>query len=166
MVRSDGTPIRDYLFVEDAVTGYLALAEQLSVRPELAGECFNFSDEHPLSVLALVEEIRKAVGSALEPLVQNEASGEIAAQYLDSPRRANGWAGGLATSARRRSRRPSSGTARSSPKEPCVERTGIRQRWTKQTSRASFSYCPKTKWSGRPGRSARTHARSAGTARG
>ena len=45
VIRSDGSFIRDYLYVEDAVSAYLALAERLAVDRALAGQAFNLSDE-------------------------------------------------------------------------------------------------------------------------
>jgi nucleoside-diphosphate-sugar epimerase len=46
IVRSDGSFVRDYVYVGDAVAAYLDLAEQMT-RPEIVGEAFNFSDEQP-----------------------------------------------------------------------------------------------------------------------
>ena len=83
-IRSDGTLIRDYIYVEDAVSAYLTLAQQLTSRPELAGEAFNFSNATQRTVLELIEDILKIIGSDLKPIIQNQASGEIKAQYLDS----------------------------------------------------------------------------------
>jgi CDP-glucose 4,6-dehydratase len=93
IIRSDGTPQRDYLFVGDAVTGYLTLAEQLG-RPEVRGQAFNVGTGEPVSVLDFVREIVAASGqSALEPEVLGEAAGEIPHQYLDSTkaREVLGW---------------------------------------------------------------------------
>jgi CDP-glucose 4,6-dehydratase len=44
VLRSDGSYIRDYFFVEDGAEAYMALAEALAKKPELAGEAFNFSN--------------------------------------------------------------------------------------------------------------------------
>jgi CDP-glucose 4,6-dehydratase len=93
LIRSDGSLVRDYLYVEDGVSGYLCLAEAMEGRPELAGEAFNFSAEQPLSVTELVERLQQAVGTDLEPIVLDEASGEIPEQHL-SARKARdqlGW---------------------------------------------------------------------------
>ena len=40
IIRSDGSPQRDYLFVKDAVEGYLALAERVSAG-HAAGQAYN-----------------------------------------------------------------------------------------------------------------------------
>ena len=93
VIRSDGSFIRDYIHVEDGVSAYLATAEALAARPELAGRAFNFSLERPLSVLEMVKEIQRAAGSDLEPVILNEATNEIHAQYLNSKRARDelGW---------------------------------------------------------------------------
>ncbi len=83
VIRSDGSYIRDYFYVRDAVTAYLLLAERLEEQ-ELAGEAFNFGTETPLSVMALVRKLLELMGEAdLEPIVLNQASREILRQYLD-----------------------------------------------------------------------------------
>jgi CDP-glucose 4,6-dehydratase len=93
VIRSDGQFTRDYLYVEDGARAYLLLAEQLAATPALAGEVFNFSYEHPMTVLELVARILDATGSTLEPDVRNDASNEIRDQYLDASkaRRMLGW---------------------------------------------------------------------------
>jgi len=93
VIRSDGTQVRDYIYVEDAVSAYLLLAEQLAAEPTLAGEAFNFSTETPLAVRALVDRILELMGSTLVPVVLNEARNEIRSQYLDDSkaRKLLGW---------------------------------------------------------------------------
>ena len=89
VLRSDGTPVRDYIHVDDVVAAYLALATA-----DLApGEAFNFSSGERLTVREVVDAVTAAVGAALQPVVLNEARGEIAAQYLDSSkaRTTLGW---------------------------------------------------------------------------
>ena len=89
VLRSDGTPVRDYIHVDDVVAAYLALATA-----DLApGEAFNFSSGERLTVREVVDAVTTAVGAALQPVVLNEARGEIAAQYLDSSkaRTTLGW---------------------------------------------------------------------------
>ncbi|WP_207643686.1 GDP-mannose 4,6-dehydratase [Desnuesiella massiliensis] len=92
IIRSDGTFIRDYFYVEDASNAYLLLAEKLEAM-NLAGEAFNFSNEIQLTVLDLVEKILIAMDSSLEPLVLNEGSNEIKHQYLSAKkaREILGW---------------------------------------------------------------------------
>ena len=93
-IRSDGRCLRDYLYVEDCVAAYLLAAERLMADPTLIGEAFNFSPETPLTVLEIVEHIRKLMNrSDLMPDIRNEASHEIPDQYLDSgkARQRLGW---------------------------------------------------------------------------
>ena len=94
VIRSDGRFTRDYLYVEDGARAYMALAEQLAARPELAGEVFNFSYERRLTVLELVARILDVMQSDLQPDIRNEASNEIRDQYLDATkaREVLGWA--------------------------------------------------------------------------
>src|SRR5690606_3508682 len=54
VIRSDGTMVRDYLYVVDGALAYLQLAEAMQEDPSLAGDAFNFSTEVPLTVLELV----------------------------------------------------------------------------------------------------------------
>ncbi|MQG88234.1 MAG: NAD-dependent epimerase/dehydratase family protein [SAR202 cluster bacterium] len=84
LIRSDGTFVRDYLYVKDAVNGYLTLAEEL-YRPEVAGQAFNFGNEAPTTVLELVAEIQKLMNAEhLDPKVLNTAKAEIHKQYLST----------------------------------------------------------------------------------
>ena len=84
-IRSDGSFVRDYLYVEDAVEAYLVLAVGLAEKKEsLSGEAFNFSTESRLTVLQLVRLILEQMGSSLEPVIQSRASNEIESQYLSS----------------------------------------------------------------------------------
>ncbi|MGG0052633.1 GDP-mannose 4,6-dehydratase [Bacillus atrophaeus] len=82
-IRSDGTFVRDYFYIEDAVQAYLLLAEKMKEN-NLAGEAFNFSNEIQLTVLELVEKILKAMNSNLKPNVLNQGSNEIKHQYLSA----------------------------------------------------------------------------------
>jgi CDP-glucose 4,6-dehydratase len=93
VIRSDGQNIRDYFFVEDAAMAYRMLAEKLAKTPELAGEAFNFTYEKPTNVIEMVNIILRLMNSSLEPIIQNEASGEIKSQYLsaDKARKILGW---------------------------------------------------------------------------
>jgi len=93
IIRSDGTPKRDYFYVRDATDAYLTLAEQMDVL-KCHGEAFNFSLEQPMTVLeitkAILVQIRK---TNLKPEIRNEALGEILNQYLsaEKARRVLNW---------------------------------------------------------------------------
>lgn len=84
IIRSDGTLVRDYIYVEDAVSAYLTLAEKLSKKKNLRGEAFNFSNETQKNVLELTNLLITIMGSSLKPIIQGNNNGEIKAQYLDS----------------------------------------------------------------------------------
>ncbi len=92
IIRSDGTYIRDYFYIEDGVEAYLLLAEKMNAL-KLEGEAFNFSNELQLSVVDMVGKVLKAMGSKLRPVIQNGGKNEIPHQYL-SARKAKemlGW---------------------------------------------------------------------------
>jgi CDP-glucose 4,6-dehydratase len=93
VIRSDGTLVRDYFYVEDGVDAYLLLAQRLGAEPDLGGEAFNFSDERRISVLDLTRVVLGRIGSDLEPVVLNEVKHEIPHQSLlaTKARRRLGW---------------------------------------------------------------------------
>lgn len=92
VIRSDGKYIRDYIYIKDAVRGYLLLAENLG-RSEVSGQAFNFSYNNKMNVLELVNLITKLMGSDLQPVVLNQTTGEIKDQYLSNTKANNilGW---------------------------------------------------------------------------
>jgi len=86
IVRSDGTFIRDYFYVRDAVNAYLTLAEHMPGE-NFNGRAFNFGTETPVSVLELVDVILNLMDRAdLRPVVLNQATHEIPRQFLDCTR--------------------------------------------------------------------------------
>ena len=93
VIRSDGSYVRDYFYVEDGAAAYMLLAEQLACRAELSGEAFNFSNEMQISVTDLVTAILETMSSNLVPDVRNEATNEIRHQYLSAAKARDllGW---------------------------------------------------------------------------
>ena len=94
VIRSDGTFVRDYIYVKDVSQAYLRLAEGIDERP-IGGEAFNFSPEQAVSVLDMVARIQRLLGREdLEPEILDAAQGEIRSQYLDATkaRQVLGWA--------------------------------------------------------------------------
>lgn len=93
IIRSDGSFIRDYFYVEDGAAAYMLLAEKLAENPKLRGEAFNFSNEIQVNVKVLVNKILKLMGSKLKPDIRNEVRNEIKHQYLSSAkaRKTLGW---------------------------------------------------------------------------
>jgi CDP-glucose 4,6-dehydratase len=89
VIRSDGTPVRDYLHVDDAVDGYLRLSAWAAATPvtDDAQRAFNFSGQCALSVLEMTRLLQRACDRRdLEPVILNQAAGEIAEQELDCAR--------------------------------------------------------------------------------
>ena len=84
IIRSDGSFVRDYFYVEDGAAAYMLLAERMAADRSMVGEAFNFSNEIQIPVLDLVERILMAMGSTLTPDVRNEATNEIRHQYLSA----------------------------------------------------------------------------------
>jgi CDP-glucose 4,6-dehydratase len=84
IIRSDGTYVRDYIYVKDAVSAYLKLAQAV-YEGHFHGEAFNFSPERAVTVLEIVATLQKKMNCPeLKPVVENSAAGEIHSQYLDS----------------------------------------------------------------------------------
>jgi CDP-glucose 4,6-dehydratase len=84
VIRSDGTPERDYLYVEDAADAYLAVAASLD-DPAQRGRAWNAGSGVPLSVLEVVTRLIAVSGLEVEPDIQGTGvpHGEIDRQYLD-----------------------------------------------------------------------------------
>jgi CDP-glucose 4,6-dehydratase len=84
VVRSDGSPERDFLYVEDAAAAYLAIAAALG-RGEGRGEAFNAGGGRPHRVLDVVELICRLAGTGVTPDVRGTGtpSGEIDRQWVD-----------------------------------------------------------------------------------
>ena len=83
IIRSDGTLIRDYFYIEDAVGAYLLLAEKIE-ELNMQGEAFNFSNEIQVTVLELVNKVIKLMESNLKPKILSKAANEIKHQYLSA----------------------------------------------------------------------------------
>ncbi len=83
IIRSDGTPVRDFIYTADIVAGYLLLAENIE---KIKGEAFNFGSGEPISMIDLVNKIVTQMGGELVPdvLLKDKIANEIDAQYLSS----------------------------------------------------------------------------------
>ncbi len=92
-IRSDGTYVRDYFYVEDGAAAYMLLAEKLAADRSLIGEAFNFSNEAQITVSELTTMILSLMNSDFVPIVRGEATNEIKHQYLsaEKARRILGW---------------------------------------------------------------------------
>jgi len=94
-IRSDGSPERDFLHVEDAVAAYLAVEGAVGADGPGPGEAFNAGGERPYSVAEVLGEIA-AISGGLEPEFRGAGNpaGEIDRQFVDSSklRELTGWA--------------------------------------------------------------------------
>jgi len=81
VIRSDGKFQRDYMYIKDAVSAYLTLAEHFSEKT--IGEAFNFGTGKPVSVLELYDTIAKLINTDARPKILGKAENEIDKQYLD-----------------------------------------------------------------------------------
>jgi CDP-glucose 4,6-dehydratase len=81
VIRSDGTPERDYLYVEDAVSAYLAVANSLD-SAELRGRAWNASPGVAVSVLDVVVRLIAASGKELEPEIRGKGTPHAEADRL------------------------------------------------------------------------------------
>ena len=98
IVRSDGSPERDFLYVEDGASAYLAIAGMLGDRNRpgpAAGEAFNAGGGEPHRVLDIVRLLCELAGGGLEPDIRGSGTpaGEIDRQWVDYAklRALTGW---------------------------------------------------------------------------
>ncbi len=94
-IRSDGSPERDFLYVDDAVAAYLAIEHAVGAGGPAAGEAFNAGGERPHAVAEVLERIAAVSGAGLDPEYHGTGNpaGEIDRQYVDSAklRELTGW---------------------------------------------------------------------------
>lgn len=79
-IRSDGTYVRDYIYVKDVAAGYLKLME---TKKNISGEAFNFGSNDTLSVMDVIKVIEKALNKKVAYKILNTAKNEISYQSLD-----------------------------------------------------------------------------------
>ena len=93
VIKNGGKYLRDFIYIEDAVEAYLALAEKIN-DPSVRGGAFNIGTGKPSSVLAAVEKILVLMKSSLHPKFLDDAfPQEIPDQYVNSnkAKEACGW---------------------------------------------------------------------------
>jgi CDP-glucose 4,6-dehydratase len=95
VIRSDGSPERDFLYVEDAVAAYLAIWARLQSGTGAGGEAFNAGGGAPQRVGDVVALICRLAGSEVEPEIRGTGTphGEIDRQWVDSTKLSalTGW---------------------------------------------------------------------------
>jgi CDP-glucose 4,6-dehydratase len=88
-IRSDGTFVRDYIYVKDVVEGYILLYEKFNT---IQGEAFNFSSSDTCSVIEVVNIAKKILNRDIPIKILNTAVNEIPFQHLDDAKvRKLGW---------------------------------------------------------------------------
>jgi CDP-glucose 4,6-dehydratase len=95
VIRSDGSPQRDFLYVDDAVAAYLAIEDAVGAGGPAAGEALNAGGEQPHSVAEVVTLIGELAETGVEPDIRGSGNpaGEIDRQFVDSSklREMTGW---------------------------------------------------------------------------
>lgn len=79
-IRSNGSYVRDYIYVKDVVSGYILLLEKIG---KTKGGAFNFGSEDSYSVLDLISLIENEIGKKIQYRILNTAKNEISYQSLD-----------------------------------------------------------------------------------
>jgi CDP-glucose 4,6-dehydratase len=94
VIRSDGSPERDFLYVQDAAEAYLAIWQAL-LCGQGHGEAFNAGGGQPHRVSDVVELICSLAGGSLRPEIRGQGvpHGEIDRQWVDATKLATmtGW---------------------------------------------------------------------------
>ncbi len=92
MVRSDGSLVREYFYVKDAVSAYMTLAENMH-RKDVLGQAFNFSSGEKMSVMDVVGKISDFMEYRKPARIMNTAKNEIRTQFMstEKARRLLGW---------------------------------------------------------------------------
>jgi CDP-glucose 4,6-dehydratase len=94
VIRSDGSPVRDYVYVGDVVEACLKMAS-MTEKPSMRGQAFNLGTGKPMTVREIAEKIIEIHGGGYTLDVRGKGvpPGEIPRQYLSSEkaRRSFGW---------------------------------------------------------------------------
>ena len=85
-LRSDGSAVRDYVYVEDAADAFFAIESATQLRPDLRGSAFNVSTRNVKSTLGFISELLEEVGSETPVVLGEPNADEIAEQWLDPSR--------------------------------------------------------------------------------
>ena len=88
-IRSDGTFVRDYVYVDDVVSAYLFLIERVESQ---AGTVFNIAGDTTISVIDLIKKAQRILGVKIPYRIENSQKNEIPYQHLSWEKiRTLGW---------------------------------------------------------------------------
>ncbi len=79
-LRSDGTYVRDYLYVKDVARGYLQIMNNFD---KVRGEAFNFGSKETLSVKEVIKIVEKVLKKKILTKMLSTSINEIPYQSLD-----------------------------------------------------------------------------------
>ncbi len=89
-IRSDGTSVRDFVYIDDIVDLYKLLSKNLYLNPKkYSGEIFNAGTNIQHKIKDIIEKIfiyakkRKELKIIFKEMNKNTTKGEISAQYMD-----------------------------------------------------------------------------------
>ncbi|MCL5432581.1 MAG: GDP-mannose 4,6-dehydratase [Patescibacteria group bacterium] len=89
LLRSDGSCIRDYLYVKDAIAGFIKIDRDID---KAQGEAYNFSSNDTLSVIQIIKTVEKILRKKIKYKIMNNSINEIPYQSLDSTKAKKlGW---------------------------------------------------------------------------
>lgn len=89
LLRSDGKHVRDYIYIDDVVDGYILSLKKIE---KITGEAYNFSSYDTLSVLEVIKKAEQILGVNIPVKMLNIAQNEIPYQHLDSSKiKKLGW---------------------------------------------------------------------------
>jgi CDP-glucose 4,6-dehydratase len=81
--RSDGTQVREYLYIKDAVNGFLSAAQWAMKNPAQTGKIFNLGTGKPFSARQVADLVMKETSSTSEIQFGPPANNEIEYQSLN-----------------------------------------------------------------------------------
>jgi CDP-glucose 4,6-dehydratase len=88
-LRSDGTFLRDYIYVSDVARAYVTILKNFTSQ---VGQIFHVSSDRSYSVIELIEIAARTLKRPIPYTVQNTALNEIPAQHIESNRiKSLGW---------------------------------------------------------------------------
>lgn len=88
-IRSDGTFIRDYVYIKDVIAGYMTILDNIK---NIKGEAYNFSSVDSLSVLEVIERVSSVINKKLVYRIINSSRNELPYQHLDDSKiKQLGW---------------------------------------------------------------------------